>query len=235
MLLLRPVRKLQGRSKVHLADPSSIHFHSALEFDHSNTRRHVRLLGPCFKTGRLRLFYQHPKGSVARDHCLAAPCVPRSAVGHPVPGYNTHPKASHVPCTLLPDFKPMLACQRTANTPVRAECRPSKSNLNRFPSSNFTYCFILFPKCFSSFPHGTCSLSVSRQYLALDGIYHPIRAAFPNNSTLGKHTTMRTVVLGTNGIVTLIDAVFQPTYPRSDADVASRDYNSDPERARFQS
>jgi hypothetical protein len=125
--------------------------------------------------------------------------------------------------------------QRTANTPVRAECRPSKSNLNRFPSSNFTYCFILFPKCFSSFPHGTCSLSVSRQYLALDGIYHPIGAAFPNNSTLGKHTTMHTGVLGTNGIVTLIDAVFQPTYPRSGADVASRDYNSDPERARFQS
>ncbi|KAG9292279.1 hypothetical protein G9A89_009091 [Geosiphon pyriformis] len=38
--------------------------------------------------------------------------------------------------------------------------------------------------CFSSFPHGTCSLSVSRPYLALDGIYHPFRAAIPNNSTL---------------------------------------------------
>ncbi|PWN17635.1 hypothetical protein BCV69DRAFT_151736 [Microstroma glucosiphilum] len=38
---------------------------------------------------------------------------------------------------------------------------------------NFTYCLTLFPKCFSSFPHGTCSLSVSPQYLALDGIYHP--------------------------------------------------------------
>lgn len=39
---------------------------------------------------------------------------------------------------------------------------------------------------FSSFPHGTCSLSVSRSYLALDGTYHPvIRAAIPNNSTLG--------------------------------------------------
>ena len=44
----------------------------------------------------------------------------------------------------------------------------------RFPFSNFTYCFTLFSKCFSSFPHGTCSLSVSRQYLALDVIYHPI-------------------------------------------------------------
>ncbi|VAH14118.1 unnamed protein product [Triticum turgidum subsp. durum] len=41
----------------------------------------------------------------------------------------------------------------------------------------------LFSKSFSSFPHGTCSLSVSRLYLALDGVYRPIWAAFPNNPT----------------------------------------------------
>ena len=28
---------------------------------HSHARRHVRLLGPCFKTGRLKPFRQHPK------------------------------------------------------------------------------------------------------------------------------------------------------------------------------
>src|ERR1700694_3296780 len=28
---------------------------------HPNTRRHVRLLGPCFKTGRLKPLCQHPK------------------------------------------------------------------------------------------------------------------------------------------------------------------------------
>ncbi len=53
----------------------------------------------------------------------------------------------------------------------------------RFHFSNFRYYFTLFSKFFSSFPHGTCSLSVSHQYLALDGIYHPLRAAIPNNST----------------------------------------------------
>lgn len=63
------------------------------------------------------------------------------------------------------------------------------TDFNRFPFNNFTYCLILFPKCFSSFPHGTCSLSVSRQYLALDGIYHPFWAAFPNNSTRRKCIT----------------------------------------------
>lgn len=57
----------------------------------------------------------------------------------------------------------------------------------RFPSNGFTYFLTLFSKFFSSFPHGTCSLSVSRQYLALDGVYHPFWAAFPNNPTLRKH------------------------------------------------
>ena len=60
------------------------------------------------------------------------------------------------------------------------------TDLNRFPFSNFKYFLTLFSKFFSSFPHGTCSLSVSRPYLALDGIYHPFRAAFPSNSTRRK-------------------------------------------------
>ena len=56
-----------------------------------------------------------------------------------------------------------------------------------FHFSNFRYSLTLFSKFFSSFPHGTCSLSVSHQYLALDGIYHPIWAAIPNNSTRWRH------------------------------------------------
>ena len=43
-----------------------------------------------------------------------------------------------------------------------------------FPTNNFTRYFTLFSKCFSSFHHCTCSLSVSQQYLALDGVYHPL-------------------------------------------------------------
>ena len=57
------------------------------------------------------------------------------------------------------------------------------TGFQRFPLSNFKYFLTLFSKFFSSFPHGTCSLSVSRQYLALDETYHPFRAAIPNNST----------------------------------------------------
>lgn len=64
------------------------------------------------------------------------------------------------------------------------------TDFKRFPSGNFTYCLTLFSKFFSSFPHGTCLLSVSRQYLALDGIYHPFRAAIPNNPTRRERITL---------------------------------------------
>ena len=54
------------------------------------------------------------------------------------------------------------------------------------PFQQFQALLTLFSKFFSSFPHGTCSLSVSRQYLALEGIYLPFWSAFPNKPTLGK-------------------------------------------------
>ena len=69
---------------------------------------------------------------------------------------------------------------------VRLNLARRIANPIRFPFNGFTYFLTLFSKCFSSFPHGTCSLSVSCQYLALDGVYHPFWAAFPNNPTLGK-------------------------------------------------
>ncbi|QHO11913.1 hypothetical protein DS421_15g502410 [Arachis hypogaea] len=61
----------------------------------------------------------------------------------------------------------------------------------RFPPDNYKHSLTLFSKSFSSFPRGTCSLSVSCQYLALDGIYCPIRAAFPNNPTRRQRLVVR--------------------------------------------
>ncbi|VAH00088.1 unnamed protein product [Triticum turgidum subsp. durum] len=81
---------------------------------------------------------------------------------------------------------------RQQSTP-RAERRTSKSRSAygrgaspapiRLPPGNFKHSLTHFSKSFSSFPRGTCSLSVSRLYLALDGVYLPIWAAFPNNPT----------------------------------------------------
>ena len=40
---------------------------------HPNTRRYVRLLGPCFKTGRLKPLCQHPKHAKCRQKIAPVP------------------------------------------------------------------------------------------------------------------------------------------------------------------
>ena len=80
-----------------------------------------------------------------------------------------------------------------------APARPARvavpeSGHRRFPFNNFTYCLTLFPKCFSSFDHSTCALSVSGRYLALGGVYLPICAAVPDYAT-----RRRIFVLGCSG------------------------------------
>ena len=83
---------------------------------------------------------------------------------------------------------PTHADQRLVHSANRKAgvCLGAPAASNAFPLNNFKHFLTLFSKFFSSFPHGTCSLSVSRQYLALDGIYHLLWAAFPNNPTLRK-------------------------------------------------
>ncbi|KAF4001137.1 Protein TAR1 domain protein [Saccharomyces cerevisiae] len=102
-----------------------------------------------------------------------------------------------------------------------------------FPFNNFTYFFTLFSKFFSSFHHCTCSLSVSRQYLALDGIYHPLRAAFPNNSTLRRHFTKNRTPRHTGfspSMTSCSKEHRQGTAPK----LPSPNYNSGTEGTRFQ-
>ena len=80
--------------------------------------------------------------------------------------------------------------QRTSHS-LSASGRDAPPAPIRFPHDNFKHSLTLFSKSFSSFPRGTCSLSVSRLYLALDGIYRPIRAAFPNNPTRRQRLVLR--------------------------------------------
>ena len=83
------------------------------------------------------------------------------------------------------DPNPCWPIQTHSASAASSTRRMSKNNTGclRFHFNNFMNSLTLFSKFFSSFPHGTCSLSVSYQYLALDGIYHPLWAAIPNNST----------------------------------------------------
>ena len=142
----------------------------------------------------------------------------------------THPKMPHSQ-GLYPEVKiDADPSNRKYGQPKSTWFLKDATDFKRFPFNNFTYCLTLFSKFFSSFPHGTCSLSVSRQYLALDRIYHPFRAAFPNNTTRRERITKAPVICAKDGILTLYDAPFQETCARSSAEDASLNYNSDGQR-----
>ncbi|KAK8700821.1 hypothetical protein V6N13_019211 [Hibiscus sabdariffa] len=97
------------------------------------------------------------------------------------PGLGRH----HDPCRSTP-----RADRRTGSRRSTSDRGASPAPI-RFPPDNFKHSLTLFSKSFSSFPRGTCSLSVSRPYLALDGIYRPIRVAFPNNPTRRQRLVVR--------------------------------------------
>ncbi|KAL0797269.1 hypothetical protein Bca101_068646 [Brassica carinata] len=72
MLTLEPFSEDQGRSVVHPRGILPISFLTPYGFTHPLTRTHVRLLGPCFKTGRMgspqadALSTQMPRHAVRR-------------------------------------------------------------------------------------------------------------------------------------------------------------------------
>ena len=74
--------------------------------------------------------------------------------------------------TFIPINQPVLTKICTSDYPLTASYSTISSLLT------------LFSKFFSSFLRSTCSLSVSHQYLALEEVYLPLRAAIPNNPTL---------------------------------------------------
>ena len=53
--------------------------------------------------------------------------------------------------------------------------------------------FTFFPKCFSPFAHATCSLSVSRTYLAFGGAYLPIPLKKGHSSSNAKELDSSTI------------------------------------------
>lgn len=113
-------------------------------------------------------------------------CPPRSMRRHSAgisncPGFGRRPD----PCWSTP-----RADRRTGSHRSTSDLGASPVPI-RFPPDNFKHSLTLFSKSFSSFPRGTCSLSVSRPYLALDGIYRPIGAAFPNNPTRRQRLVVR--------------------------------------------
>ncbi len=201
---------------------------------HSKTRMYVRLLGPCFKTGRRKPFSQQSRISQETQqqrHFDGSSNTPnlRRSIGLTHQQRIIRMDAASIQPTVAPARQstpkrtsPILAFSRESKwcwvAPRRTDlttfieaqaefptvCVPNQqlslgpwhiTGILRFPVSNFKHYLTLFSKFFSSFPHGTCSLSVSRRYLALDEIYHPISAAIPNNATRWTHL-VRERILG---------------------------------------
>ena len=101
---------------------------------------------------------------------------------HAARGCNTPRGGPRAP-GLCPAARRDAGPPRPSALPYGALSGRGASGRKSFPFNNFTCCLTLFPKCFSSFDHSTCALSVSGRYLALEDMYLPLKAAFPNNST----------------------------------------------------
>ena len=159
-----------------------------------------------------------------------------STFAHPWAGY--HVPGVFLECKLTLTHK----ARNTTRVQIRTQWNPcgeppshhistqqshQENWFHSLPFQQFQALLTLFSKSFSPFPHGTCLLSVSNQYLALDEIYHPLYAPIPRNATLRRHAVyggLRT----TNGTLTLVDALFQEAYICASVGGTSPDYNSRP-------
>ena len=122
---------------------------------------------------------------------------------------DPHRGTGHLQSTKPPGSNVKNESKLVSRPPAKIPWR--NTGFHRFPLNNFKYFLTLFSKFFSSFPHGTCSLSVSRQYLALDGAYHPLSARVPTYTTLSM-PSVRKGYRTKDGIVTLSDGAFQTHY-----------------------
>lgn len=101
-----------------------------------------------------------------------------------------------------------------------------ESVLIPYTISDFKFYLTLFSKSFSPFPYGTCELSVSHRYLALDGIHHPFQDALPSIPTLGERF-VRGGLSDQDGVLTLSDGCIPTDLVRGQhTETASTDHNS---------
>ncbi|KAI3476213.1 hypothetical protein L1887_40351 [Cichorium endivia] len=147
MLTLEPFSEDQGRSAVHPARGiPPISFLAPCGFTHPLTRTHVRLLGPCFKTGRMGC-PQAGAGSTQVYRRDGACCQPRSTRRHlhePIDssgfGRRTNPHRSTPRVDRRTGYRRSTSDRDASPAPIR------------FPPDNFKHSLTLFSKSFSSFP-----------------------------------------------------------------------------------
>ncbi|PHT25286.1 Protein TAR1 [Capsicum baccatum] len=147
-------------------------------FNRPLTHTHMRLLGPCFKTGRMGSPQASVRSVQMPKHAGGARCLPQLRRRHSTSISRARSLAAPtIHAGPRPGSIGVPACRRSTYD------RGASPAPIRFPPDNVKHSLALFSKSFSSFSRGTCSLTVSRPYLGFDGIHRPIWAAFPNNPT----------------------------------------------------
>ena len=100
----------------------------------------------------------------------------------------------------------------TVTMPTLVAPQPQRTKgANSLPTQQGQALLALFPKFFSSFPHGTCILSASSTYPALRGMHHPICISCSRNVILMMCTVDRQPQVA-HRILTLTDALAQEAY-----------------------
>ncbi|KAL2225388.1 UNVERIFIED_CONTAM: hypothetical protein Sindi_3118800, partial [Sesamum indicum] len=193
------------------------------------TRTHVRLLGPCFKTGRMGSPLASAGSAQLPRHAVGARCPPRIGAtafrGHiDCPGFGRR---------LNPRWSAPRADRRTGSRRSTSD-RGASPAPHPLPSRQFQALFDSLFKVLFIFP--------SRYLFAigLSPVFSLGRNLPPDWGCIPKQPDSPTAPRGAagsghDGALTLSGAPFQGTWARSAAEDASPDYNSDSEAARFSS
>ena len=230
MLSLEPFTEDRGRSAVQpTRGIPPISFLAPYGFTRPLTRTHVRLLGPCFKTGRM--------GSPRADAGSAQ--VPKHAAGRALPSTivtMTSPRAFRQPGLWPPSQSASVdAPSRSADRLSPFHIRPRHiAGPHPLPSRQFQALFDSLFKVLFIFP--------SRYLFAigLTPVFSLGRNLPPYWGCIPKQPDSQTAPRGAtgsghDGALTLSGAPFQGTWARSVTEDASPDYNSDSEATRFSS
>ena len=140
------------------ASMTTFTFITPLEFHHSSARVAVRLLGPCYKTGRLKPFCQHPQRACGPDQAVRQrPTTPQLYAVTPLsPTRTSRCPAEALVSIFLSLFvaRAFVACYK-ASKPAETSPSPPPHNLSTHTETHVDP--PMRPKC-TAFVHSTLHL-----------------------------------------------------------------------------
>ncbi|KAF1855781.1 hypothetical protein Lal_00045049 [Lupinus albus] len=227
MLSLEPFTEDQGRSAVQPTRDPTNQLPCALRFTCPLTRTHVRLLGPCFKTGRMGSPQADARSTQVPKHTETA----RASNHNRDDDVSTSMSTARAWATITIRVGP---CPESIGGPALAVPHPTEAH-RRPPSASLRQFQALFDSLFK-----VLFIFPSRYLFAigLSPVFSLGRNLPPDWGCIPKQPDSPTAPRGAtgsghDGALTLSGAPFQGTWARSATEDASPDYNSDTEGVRF--